>query len=74
MTVVTEPYHKTEAIRFFTEGSSPYMMPFKPIPGVTYKTSFSFLLKYAIHHSPHRAFSLAISSGVSVGIPTALQS
>lgn len=74
MTFMTEPYYKTEPIRLASESSSKYMMPFEPTVGMTDKTSFGVLLEYAIHHSPHRAFSLAISSGVSVGIPTTLQS
>lgn len=74
MTFMTEPYHKTKLVGLFAESSSEYMMPFKPIMGVTDKTSFGVLLEYAIHHSPHRALSLAISSGVSVGMPTTLQS
>jgi hypothetical protein len=37
MAIVTEPYHKTEPIRFISQSTTEYVMPFKPTPRATDK-------------------------------------
>jgi hypothetical protein len=37
VTVMAEPYYKTESLRLITECASEDMMPFKPLPGMADK-------------------------------------
>lgn len=71
VTVVAEPYYKTEFVRLGPESTAEYVVPFKPPMRSTYKASMGVILYYA---SPHSDFNLAISSGVSVGMLSCLQS
>ena len=71
MAVVAEPYYKAKLVRLAPERTAEYVVPFEPPMRATYKATMRVLLYYA---SPHSDFNLAISSGVSVGIPNSLQS
>lgn len=71
VTVMAEPYYKTEFVRFCSESTAEYVMPFEPPMRATYKAPMCVFLYYA---SPHSDFNLAISSGVSVGMLSCLQS
>ena len=71
MTVVAEPYLETEPFGLVSDRltTSPYVMPFKPMPGVADEASVCVLLDDAIHYSPQRAFISASWLGVSVWMP-----
>ena len=71
MTVVAEPYYKSKLARLIPKRTAEYVMPLKPPMRATYKAPVCVILYYA---SPHSDFNLAISSGVSVGMPSVLQS
>lgn len=71
VTVMAEPYHKTEPVRLISQRTAEYVVPFEPPMRATYKAMMGVILYYASFHSD---FNLAISSGVSVGMPTCLQS
>ena len=49
VTVVTEPYLESEPFRFRSERTTEYVMPFKPMPGVTDEALGVIFLNDAIH-------------------------
>ena len=70
--VVAKPYLESEPFRFVSEclASTPYVMPFQPMPGSADKTFGGVLLNDAFHASPHLDFITASWLGVSVWMPS----